>query len=55
MCSSDLCQQILDRFFACGQSYQEIAAALDLPMGTVASRISRCLSKLRVQLSGAAG
>jgi RNA polymerase sigma factor (sigma-70 family) len=45
------CQEILDRFFARGQSYHEIAAALDLPMGTIASRISRCLSKLRVQLS----
>jgi RNA polymerase sigma-70 factor (ECF subfamily) len=44
------CQEILDRFFAREQSYHEIAAALDIPMGTVASRISRCLSKLREQL-----
>jgi RNA polymerase sigma factor (sigma-70 family) len=41
------CQDILDRFFARGQSYQEIARALELPMGTIASRISRCLVKLR--------
>jgi RNA polymerase sigma-70 factor (ECF subfamily) len=44
------CQEILDRFFARGQSYHEIAIALDLPMGTIASRISRCLAKLRAEL-----
>jgi len=44
------CQEILDRFFAREQSYQEIATALEIPMGTVASRISRCLVKLRRQL-----
>lgn len=45
------CQEILDRFFAQGQSYREISEALEIPMGTIASRISRCLTKLRVQLS----
>lgn len=45
------CQEILDRFFAQEQSYQEIASALELPMGTIASRISRCLAKLREQLA----
>jgi RNA polymerase sigma factor (sigma-70 family) len=44
------CREILDRFFARGQSYHEIAEALELPMGTIASRISRCLVKLRRQL-----
>jgi RNA polymerase sigma-70 factor (ECF subfamily) len=44
------CQEILDRFFAQEQSYQEIASALEIPMGTIASRISRCLTKLRQQL-----
>jgi RNA polymerase sigma-70 factor (ECF subfamily) len=44
------CQEILDRFFARGESYQEISSALQLPMGTIASRISRCLTKLRQQL-----
>jgi RNA polymerase sigma factor (sigma-70 family) len=44
------CQEILDRFFARQESYTEIAAALDIPMGTIASRISRCLAKLRQQL-----
>ena len=49
------CQEILDRFFAAGQSYQEIAAALDIPMGTIASRISRCLAKLRAELGDRPG
>jgi RNA polymerase sigma factor (sigma-70 family) len=47
------CREIVDRFFARQQSYTEIAAALDIPMGTVASRISRCLAKLRQQLGDA--
>jgi RNA polymerase sigma-70 factor (ECF subfamily) len=48
------CQEILDRFFSREQSYQEIAEALEIPMGTIASRISRCLAKLREQLGSAA-
>jgi RNA polymerase sigma-70 factor (ECF subfamily) len=47
---SDDCREILDRFFARDQSYADIARALDLPMGTIASRISRCLTKLRSML-----
>ena len=41
------CRDILDRFFCHDQSYATIGEALDLPAGTVASRISRCLGKLR--------
>ena len=41
------CREMLDRFFARDEPYRVIADALDLPMGTVASRISRCLDKLR--------
>ena len=41
------CQEILDRFFARDESYRAIAEALELPSGTIASRISRCLRKLR--------
>ncbi len=41
------CQEILDRFFARDESYRTIAEALDLPPGTIASRISRCLATLR--------
>jgi RNA polymerase sigma-70 factor (ECF subfamily) len=46
------CQEMLDRFFARDESYQTISAELDVPSGTVASRISRCLGKLREQLEG---
>src|SRR5687768_16999032 len=41
----DNCQDILDRFFAKDESYRTIGEALDLPSGTIASRISRCLTK----------
>jgi len=46
------CREILDRFFARDESYQTIGAALDIPSGTIASRISRCLGKLREILEG---
>ena len=48
----DNCQDILDRFFARDESYRTIGEALDLPSGTIASRISRCLAKLRVEMEG---
>jgi len=49
---SDTCQDMLDRFFAQDQSYRTISSELDLPAGTIASRIARCLAKLRVELEG---
>lgn len=45
------CRELLDRFFTRDEPYRVIADALDLPMGTVASRISRCLDKLRARLA----
>jgi RNA polymerase sigma factor (sigma-70 family) len=48
----DGCKDILDRFFAQDESYRMISEALDLPTGTIASRISRCLVKLRGELEG---
>ncbi len=42
-------QEILDRFFARDESYQTIGAALGIPSGTIASRISRALAALRVE------
>ena len=48
----DGCQDILDRFFARDESYRTIGEALELPAGTIASRISRCLAKLRVEMEG---
>jgi RNA polymerase sigma-70 factor (ECF subfamily) len=47
---SDNCRDILDRFFAQDESYRMIGEALDLPAGTIASRISRCLDKLKALL-----
>jgi RNA polymerase sigma-70 factor (ECF subfamily) len=49
---SDSCRQILDRFFTRDESYDTIGAALDIPRGTIASRISRCLKKLREEMEG---
>ncbi len=46
------CREVLDRFFARDESYHTIGAALDLPPGTIASRISRCLARLRELLEG---
>ena len=46
------CRDILDRFFCQDQSYATIGEALDVPGGTVASRISRCLGKLRDAYGG---
>ena len=46
------CREILDRFFCRDQSYNTIGELLDLPPGTIASRISRCLGKLRSAYEG---
>lgn len=48
----EACREILDRFFARDQSYKTISTELDLPAGTIASRIARCLRKLRDELEG---
>ena len=46
------CREILDRFFARDQSYRTICEELAIPFGTIASRISRCLERLRTELEG---
>jgi RNA polymerase sigma factor (sigma-70 family) len=46
------CRDMLDRFFCRDESYKTIGEALGLPSGTIASRISRCLGKLREQMEG---
>jgi RNA polymerase sigma factor (sigma-70 family) len=43
------CREIMDRFFLRDQSYSTISADLGLPPGTIASRISRGLAKLRAE------
>ena len=49
------CAEILDRFFCRDESYRAIGEQLDLPAGTIASRISRCLAKLREILVASEG
>jgi len=49
---SEDCQEILDRFFSRDESYRTISEELDIPSGTIASRIARCLVKLRTELEG---
>ena len=44
------CSEILDRFFCRDESYRTIGAELELPAGTIASRIARCLRRLRTRL-----
>ena len=48
----DPCREILDRFFCRDESYRTIGEMLEIPAGTIASRISRCLAKLRQELEG---
>ncbi|MET0609575.1 MAG: sigma-70 family RNA polymerase sigma factor [Gaiellaceae bacterium] len=48
----ETCRQILDRFYARDESYRTIGDNLNLPAGTIASRISRCLDKLRDSFEG---
>jgi RNA polymerase sigma-70 factor (ECF subfamily) len=49
---SEDCREVLDRFFCRDESYRTIGEELGLPAGTIASRISRCLAKLRERLGG---
>ena len=46
------CREVLDRFFCRDESYRTIGDQLGLPSGTIASRISRCLARLRERLEG---
>ena len=48
----DPCREILDRFFCRDESYRTIGEVLGIPAGTIASRISRCLDKVRSELDG---
>jgi RNA polymerase sigma factor (sigma-70 family) len=46
------CRTILDRFFCRDESYDAIGKSLGIPAGTIASRIWRCLEKLRIAFEG---
>jgi RNA polymerase sigma factor (sigma-70 family) len=43
-------REIIERFFVRDESYQTIGAALGIPAGTIASRISRALAALRAEI-----
>ena len=45
-------QQVLDLFYHVGLTYQEIAVDLEVPIGTVMSRIHRAKHALRTAISG---
>jgi RNA polymerase sigma-70 factor (ECF subfamily) len=47
---SEECRDVLDRFFCQDESYKTIGEALGIPAGTIASRISRCLARLKTEL-----
>ncbi|WP_119731333.1 RNA polymerase sigma factor [Thermomonospora amylolytica] len=49
----DLCRQML-RLFAASPTYAEVAAALDIPVGSVGPTRARCLASLRKRLEGPA-
>ena len=49
---SEDCREVLDRFFCRDESYRTIGEELGIPSGTIASRISRCLVKLRERFEG---
>ena len=51
----DNCQEILDRFFCRDESYRAIGDALEIAQGTIASRISRCLARMRELLGKETG
>ena len=44
------CREMIVLFFFQDRSYKDIAAALAIPQGTVASRLARCMAKLRSRM-----
>lgn len=47
----EACRQIITLRYYRQMSYQEICAVMELPLGTVCSRLKRCLSKLKTKMS----
>ena len=48
-------REVVTRFFFDDEDYQSISQTLELPMGTVASRLSRALTRLRQDLGSPDG
>lgn len=51
----EACRRIIALRYYRQMSYQEICAVLDLPLGTVCSRLKRCLSKLKSSIFSVGG
>lgn len=49
---SDTCRELLDRFYCRDETYAVIGEALQIPPGTIASRLSRCVERLRAECLG---
>jgi RNA polymerase sigma factor (sigma-70 family) len=49
--ASDECRQLIHLYYFQARSYDEIATAMDLPVGTVKSRLFRCLESVHHLLS----
>jgi RNA polymerase sigma-70 factor (ECF subfamily) len=44
------CREVIERFFWRDETYRTISEALDIPFGTIGSRIARGLARVRSQL-----
>ena len=51
----EACRRIISLRYYRQMSYQEICGVLELPLGTVCSRLKRCLSKLKGSIFSAGG
>lgn len=51
--ASEACRSLLQAYFYAQMSYEEIAAAQAIPVGTVKSRLVRCLDRLHRAMSAA--
>ena len=51
-CSTDECRALIHDYFLLGKDYAELAAEHGVPVGTVKSRLFRCLERLHSELRG---
>jgi RNA polymerase sigma-70 factor (ECF subfamily) len=50
-CATEDCRRLLRAYFYEQKNYAEIAAVLGVPVGTIKSRLARCLEKIRKALA----
>ena len=51
-CASEDCRELIRAYFFEGQDYSALAVELSVPVGTIKSRLFRCLENAHVALSG---